>query len=41
MLGMVVIHVAGVLYASYAHQENLVKSMVTGSKRISAGEDIK
>ncbi len=31
MLGMVVVHVAGVLYTSYAHQENLVKSMVTGS----------
>jgi cytochrome b len=40
MLGMVLVHVAGVLYASYAHQENLVKSMVTGNKRISVDEDV-
>lgn len=40
MLGMVVVHVAGVLYASYAHRENLVKSMVNGNKRISVEEDV-
>ena len=34
MLLLIVAHVAGVLYSSYAEKENLVKAMITGRKRI-------
>lgn len=32
-VGLVVFHVLGVLFSSFAHGENLVKSMITGRKR--------
>lgn len=32
-LGLVVLHVAGVIFSSLEHGENLVKSMLTGMKR--------
>jgi cytochrome b len=32
-LGLVVVHVAGVLFSSFAHHENLIGGMISGFKR--------
>jgi cytochrome b len=32
-LGLVIVHVIGVLWSSFVHRENLVGSMITGLKR--------
>lgn len=40
LLLMVAIHVAGVLFASFRHGENLVRAMISGSKRAPAEGDV-
>jgi cytochrome b len=34
MLGLIALHVAGVVFSSIEHGENLVKAMITGRKRV-------
>ena len=36
VIGLIVVHVLGVLIASFEHRENLVKAMITGRKEDSA-----
>jgi cytochrome b len=36
MLFLIVIHISGVLVSSWLHKENLILSMITGKKRVSA-----
>ena len=40
MLGLVVLHVGGVIFESIRHHESLVKAMITGYKRTPAPGDV-
>ncbi len=39
LLTLVVCHVGGVIFSSWRHQENLVKSMITGEKELNGADE--
>jgi hypothetical protein len=41
LLGVVIVHVAGVIVSSVLHRENLVRSMLTGYKSGGSGDGIR
>lgn len=40
LLGFIGLHLAGVMFTSWRHQENLVVAMVSGRKRPAQGQDV-
>ncbi|WP_264293998.1 hypothetical protein [Diaphorobacter aerolatus] len=40
LLGLIALHIGGMLWTCWEHRENLVRAMFTGNKATASGDDV-